>query len=84
MTERKEGIVETVKDTGASLSKAVTGAVEAVTAYLTPTKRKPEVPKKTRHSRSDTEQSGGHPTAQEDHCEKEPGGSEYETADCCP
>ena len=46
MAERTAGIVETVKDTSTSLSKAVTGAVEAVTAYLTPTKRKPGVPKK--------------------------------------
>lgn len=41
MSERKRGIVDTVKETGASLSQAVTSAVEAATDYLRPTTRKP-------------------------------------------
>jgi hypothetical protein len=46
MPEKKDGIVEMVKETGASLGQAITAAVETAADYLTPSKRRPAATKK--------------------------------------
>ena len=46
MPKQKDGIVEMVKETGASLGQAITAAVETAADYLTPSKSRPAATKK--------------------------------------